>query len=110
MISRPTIVKIKFSLHILQVFLCSQVVRQIVTEALEKFSADKIAMPDFALESAGMYYIKSTVVWGIWRRIFLLILKYTSTINDQSNIHITFQEEVLSVQSVPKPSTKTRPA
>lgn len=28
-------------------------VRQIVTEALEKFSADKIAMPDFALESAG---------------------------------------------------------
>nr|XP_022315517.1 SUN domain-containing protein 2-like isoform X2 [Crassostrea virginica]XP_022315519.1 SUN domain-containing protein 2-like isoform X2 [Crassostrea virginica]XP_022315520.1 SUN domain-containing protein 2-like isoform X2 [Crassostrea virginica] len=29
------------------------VVRQIVTEALEKFSADKIAMPDFALESAG---------------------------------------------------------
>lgn len=28
-------------------------VKQIVTEALEKFSADKIAMPDFALESAG---------------------------------------------------------
>ncbi|XP_062615368.1 uncharacterized protein LOC134277098 isoform X3 [Saccostrea cucullata] len=30
-----------------------KVVRQIVTEALEKFSADKIALPDFALESAG---------------------------------------------------------
>lgn len=26
-----------------------------MTEALEKFSADKIAMPDFALESAGLY-------------------------------------------------------
>ena len=43
-------------------FLCLQVVRQIVTEALEKFSADKIAMPDFALESAGMCFIKNALV------------------------------------------------
>lgn len=28
---------------------------QIVSEALDKFSADKIALPDFALESAGLY-------------------------------------------------------
>lgn len=41
---------------IVPLLLCQQAVRQIVTEALEKFSADKIAMPDFALESAGLYY------------------------------------------------------
>lgn len=40
---------------IVPLLLCQQAVRQIVTEALEKFSADKIAMPDFALESAGLY-------------------------------------------------------
>jgi hypothetical protein len=31
---------------------------QIISKALDKFSADKIALPDFALESGGLY--KST--------------------------------------------------
>lgn len=55
-VSQLSLTLAKSSLKFIFIFLLtpSQIVQQIVQEALDRYSADKVGMADFALESSGM--------------------------------------------------------